>query len=381
MELENKKYLDIQPISKGKRILLYLGDFFINFILAFVFFGVAITPLGKVMTNYETKSQLFEKYEKERIDILYDNELIFYSDEVYKYDQNIYMKFTYDCFLSYYVLTSPVEFKISNDRFGQNESNEVIKHYYSSIRNNDDKYYDLFTKYNDKVGYFILEQETFKLKDEYRIQLIEYFNPMGEMSEVGLNLYDDLASKVFFALFGEILTEISNENVDLRSNKRQYSYNEYTKMAEDIRSYHLTLLTICAFISYLLSSLLVYVIYPLVVKSKRTPTMSIFRIDRINIYDFNKPKKVSLFILFIYAFTFNFPFIMFLPMTLVSFAYLFQFSALVSFSLVSLLFNIFSLIVLLFDSFSRTISDKLSKTVLISEADLLEVYKAKGYME
>ena len=68
-------------------------------------------------------------------------------------------------------------------------------------------------------------------------------------------------------------------------------------------------------------------------------------------------------------------------MTLVSFAYLFQFSALVSFSLVSLLFNIFSLIVLLFDSFSRTISDKLSKTVLISEADLLEIYKAKGYME
>lgn len=379
MEIKENKYIDINPISKGRRILVYLGDFFINFILSFVLFGVMVAPLAKLITNYETKSSLFEKYEQERIDILYDNDLIFYEDEVYKYDQNVYMKFTYDCFLSYYVLTEPVEFKISNDAFGQNESNEVVKHYYVNIKNNESLYYSLFNKYNEKVGYFEIADNTIVLKDEYRIQLVEYFNPMGEMSEVGLNLYDELASNVFFALFGTILTDITE--VDLRSNNAQYSYNEYNVMAVEIKNYHTTLLSVSSIISYLLSTIVVYLIYPLINKSLRTPTMSILKVDRINIVDFNKPKKVSVFILFIYAFVFNIPFVMFLPMTLVSFAYLFQFSMLVSFSFVSLVFNLISLIVLLFDSFARTISDKLSKTVLINETDLLEIYKAKGYMK
>lgn len=381
MEIKQNKYVDINPISKWKRIGVFLGDFFINFIVAFILFGAAITPLGKVMTSYENKANEFEICEKNRINILYDNELIFYEDEVYKYHEKIYLEYTYECFLSYYVLTGQVDFIPSSPKFGRYLSNEVIKHYYFDIYKNESKYYELFDKYNDKVGYFEKNLTNYILKEEYCSQLLDHFNPLGEMSEVGEEIFNNIASDVFFPLFAEILTNISDPSIDLSSPNYNLTYNQYSLRAENIRNYHTILLTICGFISFLLSTLLIYLIYPLIVKSRRTPTMSILKVDRINIDNFNHVGKLTYFVLFIYAIAFNLSFVMFLPMTLVSFAYTFQFSILVSFSFVSFVLLLISFIVLLFDPYSRCTSDKLSKTLLISEDDLIEIYKARGYMK
>lgn len=381
MELKENKYVDINPITKGKRMLIFLGDFFINFIVAFVFFGVMVTPLAKLVTNFDAKSELFEAYEKDRIDILYDNELIYYEDEVNKYNEHIYMKHTYDRFLSYYVLTKEISFELTNENYGKYPKNEVVKHYYIDVRNTPNKYNEIFDKYNNKVGYFIKDDNNYILKEEYRSTLEEYFNPMGQMSDVGLTLYDDVASEIFFALFGEILTDINKKDVDLQSNNYPYSYNEYSLMAEEIRDYHVLMLSISALISYVLSTLLVYLLYPILTKTKRSPTMSICKIDRININDFNKPKNYTLFTNFIYSLVLNLPYVMFLPATLVPFTYIFTFYILVTFSFISLLFILISFIFLLFNDFVRSLSDRFTKTVLISEADLYEIYKAKGYFK
>ena len=66
--MQNKE-LNIKVISKWKRILINLGDFFINFILAFLIFNVAVTPVGKVFTDYNTKSKQFETCETLKTDI------------------------------------------------------------------------------------------------------------------------------------------------------------------------------------------------------------------------------------------------------------------------------------------------------------------------
>ena len=105
------------------------------FIVAFILFGAAITPLGKMMTSYESKAREFEICETNRINILYDNELIFYEDEVHKYYEKVYLEYTYDCFLSYYVLTDQIDFTPSSPKFGREISNEVIRHYYFDIYN------------------------------------------------------------------------------------------------------------------------------------------------------------------------------------------------------------------------------------------------------
>ena len=45
VEEENKKQpVDIFPLGKGKRMLAFLADFFLNFILTFVLFNAAAMP-------------------------------------------------------------------------------------------------------------------------------------------------------------------------------------------------------------------------------------------------------------------------------------------------------------------------------------------------
>ena len=43
--------LEIHPLSKWKRILLFLADYFIGFICAFILVNVAVMPLASLITN------------------------------------------------------------------------------------------------------------------------------------------------------------------------------------------------------------------------------------------------------------------------------------------------------------------------------------------
>ena len=372
------KELNIKVIFKWKRILINLGDFFINFILAFLIFNIAVTPIGKLMTNYQAKSDKYQECEVLKTDLLYSNGLVYVDNLNYKYDQNTYMKYTYDLFLSYYVISGSEDFLEANTPYGKIESNEVVKHYYFNILNNEGRYYELFNKYNSKVGYFIIEGTSITLKEEHKEQLLDNFNKKSELSEVGKTLYDDVASGIFFALFAEILTDISIH--DLTHSTIEYSYNYLYNLSNDISNYHLNLLTICSLISYFISSLVVYLIYPLINKNRRTITMSVMKFNRISISNFSRLKKPNYIALCLYGVLSNLLIPLFLPITLVSVAYIFNYTLLVYAFVIGGLFAILSLITLLFDYLSRTIADKLTNSVIISEEDLFEIYKAKGYI-
>ena len=55
---ENKQeVVEITPIKKGRRILLFLADFFINFILCFVLFNAVIMPLIQHQEKIEMMKQ------------------------------------------------------------------------------------------------------------------------------------------------------------------------------------------------------------------------------------------------------------------------------------------------------------------------------------
>ena len=109
--------------------------------------------------------------------------------------------------------------------------------------------------------------------------------------------------------------------------------------------------------------------------------MCAFKVNRINVGNLRLSNKLTTFIHFAYSIVFNLGYVMFLPISLVSFAYIFEFSMLASVSVVSMFFAIISLIFLLFNKMSMTISDRLTNTVLITEDDLNEVYRAKGYLD
>ena len=59
--MEEKKVIDIYPTKKTRRVLSFLGDFFINFILTIFIFNMIVLPIAKYSSSYKTK------YEESRI--------------------------------------------------------------------------------------------------------------------------------------------------------------------------------------------------------------------------------------------------------------------------------------------------------------------------
>ena len=152
---ETKNYeIDLHPISKWKRILLYLGDMLITFILGVFIMNVAVMPLYSLFNT--TNSSLSYKAEKIRDDILYENKLLYWYDDNLRnapqYDFDKDLVYTYRRFLAYYVIDDETPLDTRIPEYVHKLENEVIKTYYVNIRSDEATYLDVFTKHNNVIG-------------------------------------------------------------------------------------------------------------------------------------------------------------------------------------------------------------------------------------
>ena len=118
--------IDIMPLGKWRRILLFLGDFFIVFIAAIFLSNIAVYPIIKSTTGYDIKESNDVSYQQDRFQILYDNGLLFYEAAETKNNIEENLGYSFDRFLSYYVVEGPV-------------GDEIFHTYYSSYPNKDNQ--------------------------------------------------------------------------------------------------------------------------------------------------------------------------------------------------------------------------------------------------
>lgn len=104
--------------------------------------------------------------------------------------------------------------------------------------------------------------------------------------------------------------------------------------------------------------------------------MRLSRIGTNNLYLLSKGENI---LNAIYMLVFNLAVVFFMPMTYVTFTYLFNIPVLFPSLLIGLVVIIASLITLLISSYNRTICDYLSRSVIIKNDDLDEIYRSKGY--
>ena len=137
--LEQAKVVDIQPITKGKRVLVFLADFFLMFILTFVFFNALIMPVSNLIVGASQRSKESNNAAEIQFAILYEQKVIHHenSDDVYYYNANV--EYTMNCYLSYYCFEDSDVLE-KHPQFGHKEDNEVIRHFYFDIRNDKDAY-------------------------------------------------------------------------------------------------------------------------------------------------------------------------------------------------------------------------------------------------
>lgn len=377
---ENTIEVDLHPISKWKRFLLYLADFFISFIVAVLLMNVAVMPICSLFR----KTDSTKSYEAEKIrdDILYEHKLLFYrplgEDKYQKYNFDSDLTYTFNRFLAYYVFDS--EEASLNEQFPEYShliENETILHYYKDIRNDLPTYIELFKQHNLNDECFDVTDDVFTLKSEIKEQVRIYFDPNEELGKLGKSYYSKL-SDFFSALFGCVIQDIyQNDLIDSNGN----SYNECQKIINDVNKQYYMTIAICGIISYVLSWALTKILYPLINKSGHTIGMSIMKIERLGYKNLMPLSKGEVALTASYSLLFDLPYISLLSLSYSDFIYSLNIPILPILSLISLVIVIVSLFVMLFSNFNRTISDYLSQSVLVSSDDCDALIKAKETLQ
>lgn len=370
---EKQKVVDIQPITKGKRVLVFLADFFLMFILTFVFFNALVMPLSNIMTLSTTRSEESNAAAEVQYGILYNQKVLFHENasDIYYYNANV--EYTMNCFLSYYCFEDSDSLS-EHPQYGHNIDNEVIRHFYFDIRNDKDAYLSQISDFNKENNYFIVNGDEISLIDEVKANIkLSFFSPK-DMSKDGEKMLANMQNG-FMNFYASVFKDIKKNDITYNGN----SYLEKQAIVDAAESFFQWHLVIASIISYLLSLLVYYLIIPFIHKDNRTLAMMMMRVTRIgtnNIYLLN---NVENFLQFIYMLVFNIPIIFFMPMTYAAFTYLFSIPLLPGLLFIGLFIQLISLIFIIATPLNQSLCDMLSRSLIIKNDDLDEIYRAKGY--
>lgn len=373
-EFEQKaKVVDIQPISKGRRVLVFLADFFLVFILSFVLFNAAVMPITSAALGRSEKLKESDEASKSQFDILYAQKIMHYenSDDKYRYTTNV--EFTMNCYLSYYAFDDSDVLE-EHPQYGHKEENEVIRHYFADLKDNMSLYLFTLQSFNAKYDYFIIDDQNISLKDEVKTDMkLSFFSPK-DMSKDGETTLTNLQNG-FMDFYASVFRDI--KQYDLTNGSNSYLKNQ--EIIDATKSFFTWHLAISSIVSYLVSIAIYFLLIPLINKDNRTLAMMMMRISRIGTNNIYLLSNVENLLQAIYMLVFNVAMIFFMPMTYVSFTYLFSIPLLPGLLFIGLIIDLISLICILVTPLNQTLCDLLSRSVIIKNDDLDEIYRAKGY--
>ena len=364
-ETEGPKNLDVFPLKKGKRVLCFLADYFIMFVLALILFHLAAYPLGKVIVDSQGQYETYLKDAYQRDNVLYGNGLLFYEEgktdrSVDNYTVNL--AYTAQRFISYYVVDADA-------------SNEIFSHY-ETLTSGAFKRLAIYRELNEKHPFFdIAENGTVALKSQYVEEFAPIFRPGDAMSSKGQADYETFRDDFFLQCYSTMLQDINSRDLTYNG----VSYVEYQKKVDTYNAQATALIVTCAVIAYAIAWLVDYMLFPLVTRNHKTLGMFFLRDERISSEKLNVIKKSKVPLVAIYGLAFSVSSIMFVPWGATGFNELFSLPLLLPLSIVSLVLSVVSLAFLLFDDFGRSLGDRLSFTVMVDEATLGEILRAKGY--
>lgn len=358
MEEKNVKEIEVYPTSKLKRILVFLADLLINYCAAVFLYGVVIFNLASVIVDYSSKLNESLTLINERLDILYENDVMTYKEEEkYKFDLNL--RTTYDNFLRYYTI---------------NEGSDNIYHYYKDIRGySDQDIIKIYEKYSS--DFFDFSNEKIVLKDEYKNYFTPYFDPNDSISDEGNNHYLRLRGSFYEPVFNDVLRDIEDKDLTYENK----SYKSITSDLNEIKGYTVHFNTTCIYISFLISSAILFVVVPLLFKDRSTFAMKILRVRRVDMQtnEFLSRKKTIL--IMFNNILMNTTSIFFIGIVYMEFEELFNYMSLLFLALVGLIYTLVNLGFLSFNKLNRSINELGTGSITINADDLDTIYRERGY--
>lgn len=360
--------VEIFPLGKGKRMLAFLADFFLTFIIAITLFHLGTYQLGKLFVNFDGRINESVLAQKKRDSVLYGHELLFYPSP----DKKEAIDFTSNLdYTSKYYLYEFVKVDGAIPEY-EGKQGEVFRHYYVDIRHDESAYSNLYSGL-DTVGFF--DVSTLTMKTAYREEFKHALIQGDELSEQGKKDYDEFLSKIFLKAYNRMIDDIREKDLVYEG----VSYKEQQQIVAATVALERNLILIAALVAYVLAVSITCLIIPLIGKSRRTLGMLFMRTERIDSSKLVVMKKPRVLLCFLYCFAANMAGVFFLPLGVYDFTSLFALPVLLPVSLIAAAYILGSFVYLLFEPYNRTLSDRLTGTVMVSEATLDEIYRAKGY--
>ena len=180
---------------------------------------------------------------------------------------------------------------------------------------------------------------------------LSFFSP-EDMSADGKTALSNLQS-FFLEAYAEVFKTI--EKYDLTHS--DISYNKNKAIVNNLENIYQWQLSLSAIAAYLLAIALYFLLLPLFNENHRTLAMMMIKVTRIgtnNLYILGKTETLtnSIFML-----AFNLPVMFFMPMTCVTFTYLFNLPVLLSLLFVGLVMIIVSFIFVMASPYNKTLCD------------------------
>lgn len=350
MKKKTTQYIDLVPLGKCRRILVFLADFFIAFILGLGFFSLACYPISKTFPSVKEANRIEREGQEEKRNLLFDNGLLSKAEERKIDDTSSIREYSSTLFLK-----------------GQlsDKSNDYFSNYYIGIRKRSRKeLLDIYAHTSSNV-FFETDGDTLKRKDKYREEFLPLLDSKDERTEGGKSDLSYFKNSFFATRYGNRLKD--REDTSHQGEFFTLFQNAAKKRKQGEKSFSRSIV-ISTYVSFIISSLVLFLIVPLILPRGKTLGRMARKIDRVNRTGFTVLSRLKRCYVFILNTLFSLGYLVFLPCFYVSFTQLFSFSSLF-FSIGGIILDILSLIFLVFNGFNRCFTDWLSSSVLINSSD------------
>ena len=369
-EETNQKFIDIVPLSKWKRLLVFLGDYFIAFIASFILFNLIVFPAAKIICNAQKQNEQAKVLEQKALKMLKDDGYLYFPNDGASFLDDV--NYTFKVFLSFYAFDEETP-DINNPQYGHKKENEVLLHYYENVIKSTNQYVVDFKEVNEADSMFNIADtvDSISLKADYKALLAaELLEQKDEekYSEAMINFRDHIFARLFYIhVYNHI---IDNDYV----NSEGASFNTYLNQSEAILKRLQWIPTVSSFISILLSWSLIFVLYPLVNKEKRTITMSAMGISKLHYKSLGPIDDKSVMVQSFYHFVTMLSSLVFLPFIYFGLAYCFNLPLLFVLSTISFVLIIASGFFIIFNEYNRSGTDIVTNIVLVPTTQLDNLY-------
>lgn len=372
---ESSNFVEIYPTKVGRRVLAFFADIILNLMLSLLLFETAIFPLSTLVINYNDLLDESDSTQKAQYQLLYENNLLYFDEnrtEGNRFMLSLALEDTNYFFIQFYC----------DDDNQELAKYDVFYNYYGLVRdsaneNSIDELNELYLSYGEE--FFDKSRKTingtYSLKDEYIEKFKHNYIQGDSMSQDAQADYQNFTKRVFLNVYNKMFEDI--EKNDLLSLDGSISYK---KLSANLDSINNTLnydYIICSYISFFLSSLLLFLVFPLITEKRETIAERILKFERVNkktICYIKKPFILNLFLLKM----FDSMIILFLiPAFRVGISYIFSFPELYLPSLIGIVIALLNLFITAFTKLNTSLKEITTDSIVIDTSSLDYYYREK----